>query len=356
MFGISLFRKKKRLLGVDIGTFSTKVVELSYSKKGKVFLENYGEKINETQKETLYTSSRKKAFLLPHQEIANNIRNVLNEAKIEKKEAVFSIPDFMTFFTVFKTPPMPKEEIASVVQFEARQHIPLPLQEVTLDWSVIEEANLDKKIGAKVLLVAVPNNVISEYQKVAQLSGLKLSSIEAEVFSLARASVFGEDCNKVIQLIDIGVQSTTISLVKENVIKATYSIDFSESEIAKKLVDKLGISYNEADEMRRKIGFVEDSNEGKVLCAQLDSLVEEIEQISENFFKTEKKEIDKIILAGGLSLSNGMKTRLEEKTKRKIEIVNPFVDFSYNPILKNSLREMGPRYAIAVGLALRDKE
>ncbi len=356
MIKIPFLNKTKRLLGIDIGTFSTKMVELSYSQKEGVFLENYGEKFNEFKEEDVYRTPRKKVFPLSHQKIAENIRKILDEAEVKRDEAVFSIPDFMTFFTVFRIPSMPKEEMASAIQFEARQHIPLPLKEVALDWSVIEESQNEKKMGPKILLVAVPSKVISEYQKVAELAKVKLLSIEAEVFSLARSSVPKEDINKTVQLIDLGVQSTTISIVKDGIVKTTYSVEFSEIEILGGLVEKLDIGYDEADRIMNETGLNENSNEGKILCDQFDFLIDEIRQTADNFLRIEGGKVDKIILAGGISLSPGLKNYLEMKAKKEFQIANPFLKFSYPPILKEVLEKIGPRYAIATGLALRDRE
>jgi len=356
MIRIPFLGKPKKYLGIDIGTFSIKIVELSYSKKGDVVLENYGEKVNQVDRENFYKDPRKKTFSLPHQKIADNLKNILSQAKIGKREAIFSIPDFMTFFTVFRIPPLPKEEIASAVEFEARQHIPLPLKEVSLDWSIVGKAEKEKKKGPKILLVAVPNKVISEYQKIAEQAGIKLLSIEAEVFSLARASVFGEPPGKAIQIVDIGVQSTTISVVREGTVELTYSINLSENEITKALVSEMDISYNEAERIKYEVGFDENCEEGAILCSQLNILADEIKQVSDNFFRTEKKEIRKIALAGGIASSPGIIDYLEKKTHKEVRAINPFLNLSYPPILKETIEEIGPRYAIAAGIALRDKK
>ncbi len=348
------FNQAKRFLGIDVGTFSTKIVELSYSKKGTVVLKNYAEKIHEIDISNIYKSSRKRTLPLPHKEIADNIKILLNEMGSKKDEVAFSIPDFMTFFTVFKTPTVPKEEMESIVQFEARQHIPLPLSEVSLDWSIINKNK--EKLKTTILLVAVPNNVIAEYQKIADLAKIKITSIEAEVFSLTRAVIKGENLNKIIQLIDVGIQSTTITIVDKGIIKTTYSIDFSEMETLKGLVDKLNISYNQAEDIKNKTGFNEQLGEGKVLCQQADILINEIKKINSDILKTKNKELDKIILSGGLSLSPGFKDYVILKTGKQTEIGNPFSDFSYPAEIKNILEKIGPRYAIATGLALRDRK
>ena len=356
MFKIPFFGKKKKYLGIDIGTFSTKVVELSYSKNTAV-LENYGEKINKIDNKDLENNIRKKTFFSSDQEVANNIKSILSKTKINSQEAVFSIPDFMSFFTVFTTPPMPKEEIASVVRFEARQHIPLPLEEITLDWSLIKnkENKKDEKKELKILLVAVPNKTILKYQKIADLIGIKFSAIEAEIFSLARSSIKKEDILKTIQLIDLGVQSTIITILRNNSIQSTYSIDFSSSENIKYLADFSKISYNEATKIVEREGLA-NGKMGFLMKQRIDELISESKRVSDSFFRSEKKEVEKIILTGGSSLIPGLLEYFIEKTGEEVEIVDPFSNIVYPPILKETLKEIGPRYSVAVGLALRGME
>ncbi len=354
MFKIPFFSKSKKYLGIDIGTSSVKVVELSHSKKG-IVLENYGERINKVSEKDLESGIRTKAFFSSDREIANSVKEILNEAKISTREAVFSIPDFMSFFTVFTTPPMPKEEVASVVRFEARQHIPLPLQEMALDWSLIDENGEadSKKKGSKILLVAVPNKTILKYQKVAEMAGIKVSTIEAEVFSLTRAAIRNDDIPKVIQLIDMGVQSTTITIAKDGIVRATYSIDFSVGENIKRLAGSLDVSYNKAEEMI-KVKGLNDQKIRSLLEPQIKNLVSESKQVSNNYFKHEKKEVEKIIIAGGAAVMPGLSEYFNENVEKETQVVNPFSDIAYPPLLEDVIKEMGPRYSVAIGLALRD--
>ncbi len=357
MIQIPFFKKKESLLGIDAGTFSTKIVHLSYPQKGKVELENYGEKFNKIQQENLYQNIRKKTFPLPSQETAKDIKNILIKAKIKEKRAIFSIPDFKTFFTVFRIPLMSKAEMDSAVRFEAKQHIPMPLKDVFLDWSITEEANKELKIGPKIILVAVPNKVVKEYQEIAKLAGVELLSIEAEIFSLVRSLTNDNEKNEgVIQLIDIGVQSTTLSIIENGLIKSVFSVDFSESEMIKNLAESLNMNYNEIKEIKEKGNFIDTTNEGKVMCSQLDVLVNEANRIIDNFTRTEKKSLNKIVVAGGLTLTPGFKDYFKKKIEKEIEIINPFQNISCKPAVEKNIKKMGPRYAVAVGLALRNKK
>jgi type IV pilus assembly protein PilM len=356
MIKIPFLGKKEKFLGIDVGTFSTRIVCLSYSRQGEVFLDNYGEKFHEIKKDNLYETTAKKTFCLSRQETVDNIKEILIKSKINEKKAMFSIPDFMTFFTTFKIPFMPKEEMDAAIHFESKQHIPLPPQEIFLDWSVIEEGDHRSKQGSKIILVAVPNKVVEEYQNVAKLADIELQAIEAEIFSLVRSSFDELDKDKFIQLIDVGIQSTTISIAKNGIVRSVFSVGFSESQIVKNIAKRFSISYNEVDTFKKEKGFDDTTDKGKEMCNELNFLINEINRVSDNFYRMENKKIDKIIFSGGLTSFMGFKDYIQKNIKKEVSIINPFSNISYPQEIKGVISELSPRYAIAIGLALRNKK
>ncbi|MDI6591447.1 MAG: type IV pilus assembly protein PilM [Patescibacteria group bacterium] len=343
----------KNSLGIDIGTSSIKMVELSrWGERRK--LENYGELSSQALYEKPFRTFEKSALLLSNQDIARAITAILEEAKIKTREVIFSIPDFSTFFTTFELPPMTEKELPQAVRYEARLHIPLPLSEVTIDWRLIE-GRPSQKTPLKILLVSVPNEVINQYQEIARLANLQFQALEAEVFSLIR-SLIGED-KRPICLIDIGAQSTTCSIVEKGILKISHSFDFSGNELTSQIAKSLNIDYKKAEEYKKKYGlFPSEQNIREILLPLIDFMLNEIDKISGNFYRTERKGIEKIILAGGTALLPGLKEYFFEKFQKEIEIANPFSNIFYPPILEEILREMGPAYAIAVGTALRGLE
>lgn len=346
----------KKILGIDIGTSAIKIVELSGPKE-RIKLENYGEMSTRAPYKRPFRTFQKNTLLLSNQEVAKAIGVISETAKIKTKEAIFSIPDFSSFFTFFKLPPMTREEVPSAVQFEARQHIPLPLSEVTLDWSIIEGEVSDRKksAGLKVLLVAVPHEVINQYQEIARLSQIRLLSLEAEIFGLVRSLI--KDKKGIIGLVDMGAQSTTISIAENGILKKTHSFDISGNELSQLLSKSLNISYNEAEEMKKTYGIgPPETIAKKALSPLIDLMLAEIKRISQSFYQTEGKEIEKVILAGGSALLPGLKEYSSNQLKKKVELANPFAEIFYPPILEQTLKEMGPSYAIAVGMALRGLE
>ncbi len=359
----------KNCLGIDIGTSSIKVVELS--RRGDTTkLEKYGEIFSEAIFERPFRTFEKDTLLLSGREISKAINAIFKEAKISERKAVLSIPDFSSFFTTFDLPSMTDEEIPQAVRFEARHHIPLPLSEVTLDWSIIKREVVDqKRVRLKILLVAVPNEIINQYQQIALLSNIKLVALEAEVFGLLRALVRDEE--KPILLLDTGAQSSNLSVIDQSLLKSSYSFDVSANEIIQIIAKTLHVDFQIAEDLVKLYGIhpinrinkdfeipttVSPQKIKEVITPFIDLMVLEVNRISQSYFQAENKEFGKIIIAGGMALLPGLKEYFETNIKKEIEIANPFSEIIYPPILEQTLRELGPSYAVAIGMALRGLE
>jgi len=337
----------KSSLGIDIGTSTIKVVEISRwgTKKS---LKNYGEMRSEVLYDKPFRTAEKTSLLLSAKDIARVIRGILQETKIETKNAVFSIPDFSSFFTHFELPPMTKEELPEAVSYEARKHIPIPFSEITFDWQMLNKKRFGlPKEPAKILMVAVPNELINQYQEIARLSKLTLTTLEAEVFGLIRSSVGNKKDSLII--LDMGAQTTTINKVKKGVLQSSQSIDVGGGNLSERIAQSLSISRKEAEEKKREKGLL--SEELKiVLSPLLDTIVAEIKEA------IGKEEIERVVLGGGSSLLPGLGEYIEKSLSVKVELIDPFRSVFYPPVLEGTIKEMGPSYGVAVGMALRGLE
>jgi len=361
----------KSCLGIDIGTSGIKIVQLAM-KGERVTLEKYGEIAAQVFYEESHRTFEKSTLLLSTQDIARAILAICQEAKITERRAFFTIPDFASFFTSFDLPPMGREEIPQAVRFEARHHIPLPLAEVTLDWSIIEgEASDHKKTPLKILLVAVSNDLIDQYSQIVTLSNLELKGLEVEAFGLVRALISEE--KEVVAILDIGARSTTVNIVDQGILKVSHSFDVAGNEMTQVLSKALDIEFFEAENLKKVHGLKyflsnqeigEEAGEtklitkkvGEILIPLVDLILAELERTSQNFYQTKGKKIERVILAGGSALLPGVKEYFIKVLKKNVEIANPFANIFYPPLLESTLKQMGPSYAIAVGAALRGIE
>jgi len=350
----------QKSLGIDIGTSSVKVVELS-GWAGKKTLESYGEISAEALYKKPFRTFDKSTLLLSTDEIVKAVKAIIKEANIKTKEVSFSIPDYSTFFTSFDLPPMTKEEIPQAVKAEAKRHVPIPLGEVILDWQVLNQPRRRKKEKIKILLVAVPNEVINQYQRIAFSLELKLLAMEAEVFGLIRSLTDRRE-RGVVGIIDIGARSTTCSIIENRTLMISRSFDISGDALTERVAKGLSLDREKAEEVKMSFGIItpkeeKNGNVSEILDPLVEIAIREIEKIFRTFRLKENKEVKKILLAGGTVLMPGLLGRFREYFKDKdVEIANPFTRINYPPILEDTLKKMGPSYAIAVGMALRELE
>lgn len=340
----------QNVLGIDVGTSLLKVVELS--KWGeRVSLKNYGALKASSLYDRPFRTFEKNTLLLSQEDIARALRAILQEAKIETRYAVFSIPDFSSFFTNFTLPPMTKEEVPGAVEFEARKHIPVPLSEVTFDWQIVD-GHIGQNQSVGVLLVAVPNEVIAQYQEIARLAGLRLAAMEAEVFGLIRSSV-GDEKEPVV-MVDIGAQSTTMNAVVKGMLRMSHSVDVAGNSFTERLSQGLGIDRLEAERRKQEEGMGIMIGETPLLSPLIDVIINEVKRFIANFQQFANQEVKKLIVGGGAAILPGLREYVAGQVAMEVAVTDPFRSVYAPAALEGVLRDMGPSYAVAVGIAMRE--
>lgn len=357
----------KSFIGIDIGTAAIKVAEISGWGEKRT-LKNYGQIDSARLYEGPFRTYQQDTLHLSSRQISKALKAIFQETGIETKKAAFSIPDFSTFFTTFDLPSMTEKELPEAVRYEARRHVPIPISEVTYDWQIVHKPKKgDEEGGYKILMVAVPNNVVYQYQEIAKFSKLDMVLLEAEVFGIIRSSLTVED-KRGIMVIDVGAQSTTISVVANGILHSSYSFDVAGNDFTERISSSLGIKYPEAEQLKKTKGLDIKSGNSEILLPIADSIFREMEKIIQAFKVSEHKSIEQVILAGNTSLLPGFREYLQQRflqfsgitppshPEDAVQIARPFQHLAYSPVLEETLKEMGPSYAVAVGLALRGFE
>lgn len=342
----------KKNLGVDIGTSAIRVVEVSKNKR----LENYGE-ISFADFEKPFIYSEKNTLVLAEDNIAQALTALLSESQIKTKDAYFSLADFASFFTTFLMPAMKESELENAVQFEAKKYIPIPIEDVILDWQVIEELPDPKNPTSslyKILAIAIAKDIVDQYQRIANKCGLNVLGFEAEVFSLARALLKNE--TMVTCLIDVGIKSTTVSIVEQGVVKDSHSLNFSGTILTQKAVNDLGIDAKQAEIMKMDKGLLAGSPLVASFTPINNILFNEISRLFHEYQKNSGKYVDRIVLSGGTALMPGFLQLIGSQFRlpQGVVIADAFSGLNCPPELENNLRRLSPQFAIATGLALKN--
>lgn len=356
MFDFLKFLKgETKGVGIDIGTSSVKVVELK-KKTGEIKLSTYGEfrkPLSPDRAGPLQTSSLK----LLEEEVAQIIRSIKTEAQLKFRKAAMSLPVFSSFFTTITLPPMPPEEVANAISFQARQYIPVPIPEVVLDWSILKPIEAEKRPqNIQVLVVAVPNEIVNRYVRIAELSDIELAALEVETFGLVRALIKQNESNFLV--IDFGANSTNVSIIQRKSIRFSHSLDLSSTGFTKLISQSLDINFRRAEELKKEQGLKgeEENIVAPVILPLIDKIIFDIKKIVANFRRKQSEEfnIEKVIITGGMANLPGLKDYLSEKIEKEVEIGDPFLEIKTPPILSPLLKEIGPSFAVAIGLAMRE--
>jgi len=341
------------VLGIDIGTTSIKVVELN-QQNGVITLQNYGMLENfghlERENAAIQTSSLK----IMDEMTASLLKELLKAMGQSSRNVVFSLPAFSSFVTVMELPSVSEKEVVRAIPYEARQYVPFPLTEVVLDWEILSPLPGVAAGRTEVLLIAVLQEVVNKYYRIAELAGLKLKALELEPLSLARAMV-GQDPTATI-VIDMGARATSISIVDEKNVRLTHDIDTAGNDLTMSVARGLNISPIKAEELKRARGLSVASDQQflpALMTPILDSVINEVKKMMRRYMDHTRRDIKKAVLTGGAVLPPGIKEYFAKELGIDTLLGNPFANVSYNHMLEPIIKESGNEYSVALGAALK---
>lgn len=368
---MSFFTKKifatpeTSVIGVDIGSSSLKVVQVK-RKKGKAVLETYGEialgpynKLATGQIVNMSTS-----------EVATVIKDLIREAEITTVKGGMSIPLKLSLVTVIEIPPVSETELATVIPIEARKYVPVPINEVTMDWFVIpkpkdslefieSEDDIKKQSEAdnhrlQVLLVAIHNQVLNNYTAIVKETALQTSFFEVEAFATARACLAGE--NAPVLIVDFGASAIKLYVIDNGLLISSHILNRGGQDITFSISKGLGVTFDHAEHLKRSLGKGNVAEEGKILeliSVHQEFTLSEISTIVTQFQKKFNKTIQKILLTGGGANLAGFLDATKKTFACEVRVATPFDKLETPVFLQETLLTTGTAFAPAIGLALR---
>lgn len=350
---MGLFSGGKNLLGVDLGSTSIKVVELKRGGKTPSLV-TYG-----YLEKAAGDIARGDQDFLQEDSIAG-LKKLCQKAEVTTNLAVTALPNFSVFSSIVILPVMPAKELKEAVTIKAKKIIPLPIEEVILDWKILEKIQLinDNQEGGKrgenyrILINVVSKKLVKRYMDIFKAANLQLVSLETESFALARALVNGDPST--IMIVDFSAVSTDIVIVEKTIPVFSRSIEVGGVALTRVIAENLHLDFAQAEQFKRDLGLAGETEIPTVLKNSIQSIVEEI-KYSMNIFKNQgNKNIEKIILSGGSAYLNKLSEFFSQSLATKVIISNPWKRISYPIDLEPALLEVAPRFSVAIGLALRE--
>lgn len=297
--------------------------------------------------------------------ISNALRSVVESGKFTAKNASICVSGQAAFMRFVKLPPVTEDDasVRQIVEYEARQNVPFPMDEVIWDYQLIGSADDD----LEVMFAVIKNDIVEGVIDAVENIGLKPKLVDfapAALYNAARANYIGEE--ECAMLLDIGGRCTNLLFLDRGRFFAR-AIPIAGYSITQQIAKEFGISNEEAEVLKRRHGFValggayeEPESEvaatiSKIIRNVMTRLHGEINR-SINVYRTQQKgnKPTRLYLAGGSSTMQFTDTFFSEKLRMEVTWFNPFKIVNSGPgITPEALQQTFHVMPEVVGVALR---
>ena len=359
---IKFLSKNLPAFGLDVSSGSFKFMQLAQSGKDvsvKAFSEvilNKGVMQNDDIADPkMFTAILKKALDNPQY------------GRIASNYVVASLPESKSFVRVIQIPHMSESEAENAVPFEAESFIPMPLDQVYLDWQIIGQAQgpQGRDVGSpgepekmNILIIATPKVFVEKYLDILDKAGLKPAALEVESQSCHRALI-PTGSTETSLLVDMESFRSSMIMVEGGALQFTSTIPIAGSAFTESIARALGVSTVKAEEIKRKVGIANTNEYPNIktsLLPVLNNLSAEIKNILKFHNEHSAQQVARVVLLGGSSklanLPQFLAPQLQEVGIAAVELANPWQNL---PGLKNPPLNVfdSLNYVTAIGLAER---
>jgi type IV pilus assembly protein PilM len=348
MFGLG---RKKETVGLDIGAGSVKAVQLNKGRKGYELVQ-LG--LASLTPETIVDG-----VIMDSGTVISAIQQIFAEKKIKTKDVVVAVSGHSVIVKKIKVAKMKPEELEDAIAFEAEQYVPYAIEDVNLDFQVLETTSAEAN-EMDVLLVAVKKDIINDYLSIISTAGLNAVVVDVDAFALENAYgiAYEVDPEQVVALVNLGAATMNINILQGGVSEFTRDSALGGNRYTESIQKMLGLGYDQAEKL--KLGEEVDGRTFEDARPAIEmvntELVGEIRR-SFDFFRSSSHSdtIHRAILSGGCARLSGLVEYLTENLEVPFEVANPLRNITANPrkFDPEYLEQVAPQLAVSVGLALR---
>ncbi len=347
------FGKSKSIIGLDIGSTCVKAVECAVKSKG---IEMVRVGVAKLPPEAIVQGA-----FLNSGAVVSAIQEAVASAGIKAKHVATAVSGHSVIVKKISLPSMTREELDESIRWEAEQYIPFDINEVNLDFQIVEGSEADGQMD--VLLVAAKKDLIDDYVQVIADAGLTPTVIDVAAFAVENAfhANYETSPDDVVALVNIGSQVVNINIVSRGAPAFTRDISTGGNAYTEEIQKALSVSWEEAERM--KIGGNRHEESQDVVPQEVEDAIRQVTDTvlgeisrSLDFFAATAAEsrINRVYLAGGGSQVSGLEAAFQGKTNLPVERLNPFARVvPASSLDARMLDDLGPGLAVATGLALR---
>jgi type IV pilus assembly protein PilM len=354
-----LFSNQKKLVGLDIGSSSLKLVEIKETPKGYIL--NQGYMLSRFFQISVPRGVIVDGVLVEQEELSARIKELFKLSGCRTKNVVTSLSGHSVITKKVSFATMNEGELRDLIHDEASKYLPFDnMEEVSFDFQILGENEFNPNL-MEVLLVAAKKEIINSYT--SSIIGAGLLPVIMDVDSFALETMYEENYDSeetdISVIVNIGASITNINVVKQGMSIFTRDFTLGGNTVTEALQNKLGLTFEDAEKVKIEgagsMPLSTDEPGGDIL-AFAEPLCLEIERSVDYFRSTYGSgDIKQVMLSGGGAKIPGISAELTQRLNITTEIINPFRKIGYDKkvIDAATIESIGPIAAVAVGLALR---
>lgn len=342
--------KGRHLIGLDVGTTSVKLVELT-KQGGQFALKSYGV-------EPLEPGWVVDKAIVNVEEVGEAITRLVRRSGAATKEAATAVSGSAVITKVIDMDAnLNDTERETQIRLDAEQYIPYPLSEVNLDFEVLGPSMVGDNL-VRVLLAASRSENVDQRVDALSIGGLTTKVMDIESHAVERAFALMVDSlpnhPEIVALVDIGNTQTTLHIAKDGEFIYSREQSFGGNQLTEAIQTRYGLNYEDAVMAKREASLPEGYHE-EVLAPFLENAVQQISRSLQFYFSSSQfNNVDHIVLCGGTAALPGLATMIQQRMGGQVSVANPFTNMNINGrIDAHQLDLDAPGLMAACGLALR---
>jgi type IV pilus assembly protein PilM len=340
-------------VGLDIGSSSVKVVEIDHS-GDHPRLVRYGLR-------SLLPEAIVDGEIMDHDVVVDTIAELMEEQGIRTRDVVIGVSGRALIVKVIQMDRMSDEEVSYAVEWEAEQHIPFEMDDVSLDFQMVDREAAPDRMD--IVLVAARKEMIEARTDLVRAAGLDPVVVDVDSFAVQNAFEIGcgssAEADAVTVLLNVGCYASNLNIVKDGIPRFTRDLSFAGNNILEAVQKELGM---DRDGARHALGGPNEAPSADVRSVVEKAAGELSASVAKSFSylqsSGEAESIDRICLSGGGGMSPGLRECLEKGHGVPVEIANPFrsLEWAEGLFAEEEPEDVASRFMVATGLALRGGE
>lgn len=344
-----MFFGAKKLLGLDIGSTSVKICELEVG-RSRATLQSF-------MMMPIPTGTMGSGEIIDLNRVGTVIAKMIKDLKSNRKTATIGMWGTSVFIKRISIPKVDAKLISEQLRFEAEQHIPFDINNVSLSHHVLPFVTSSDTTD--ILLIAAQNEVVRQYVQATQMGGIDTSIVDVSGFALANLFEFnyGKDPNSVLIALNIGSQVTNFITIEGGEVTFCRDIPVGGNSYNAELSKNFGLTYQEAESLKLSASKGQEVPEGvsQTIVQVNEQIIDEIRSTID-FLKVTNQglKISRVYFTGGGSLTPGLIDGMSKTLEIQFETLNPYRKVASGKKLNTGyMQQIAPFVSVALGLGLR---